>query len=843
MTAKREMPGPIVPSPDDTLDIALSLARIGWPVFPVGIYEDATGKRHKIPGVKWKDWASTDEATVREAWGGKFRRYHIGVYAEKAGIVVADLDPGYEAAVEREGIEIVKTFSYPTHRAGGAHHVYAAPEGLDLTIDKNVVGPSGERMVGVDVRAGSGLMVYYGPALTKAPKLAPAPEWLVQAASRKTPRHNGGIDAAPGATEEAFRARLKDDKPKKKLAALIRDYDFPAGGAHDAMLEVVAALISEGAKGTPGVKLLLNETRERYVEGGADRARDWDNAVQGSVQRFGLPPLTFALSDSQRKAIKKRNRPEAVEAAKAARKATFRVEKHTAAMSLTETGERPLPGERVLEDAALAPELARILRDRWAYATGLGIMRYDGKVWRPAEEHALIEAVRRELVDVEVEEHNAAALRSDNKGIDKARTLLSRNRAKAVALLVVGILGENAPEFDAHPDLLNTPTGVVDLRDSSVAPHDPGYYFTKITGVGYDPDADTTLWDRALTALPEEVGAWLQVRAGQMATGYTPDDDAMVILEGAGSNGKTSWMIGQRKALGDYAVTLPERLLMGDPGDHPTTLMTLKGARAAFIEELPEGRALNVKRLKDTVGTPEITARKMRQDDITFTATHGLELGTNYLPIVAETDHGTWRRLLLVRFRIRYVAKPEDIQSKRDRLGDPALKRHFEHAADAGLLKWIVEGAATWYANGMKMPAPPKVVKRDTEAWRMDADPILAYVDERIARDNGYAITASDLADDFNAWLERRGHRRWTNQTINSRFQGHTSMDGIERRMVKWSLKIAASRPRGSFSTAPIPRATTAWRGIRFVEEPGRMMSEAEMDAEALAGLERMAGR
>src|SRR5690606_23269318 len=111
-----------------------------------------------------------------------------------------------------------------------------------------------------------------------------------------------------------------------------------------------------------------------------------------------------------------------------------------------------------------------------------------------------------------------------------------------------------------------------------------------------------------------------------------------------------------------------------------------------------------------------------------------------------------------------------EMTGKRDRLGDPAIKRHFEHHADPGLLRWLVEGAAEWYAAGEKMPRKPKVVEADTQAWRMDADPILAYVREHIVRDDGYAITATDLHDDFNAWLERRGHRRWTGQTINSRF-------------------------------------------------------------------------
>lgn len=861
--------GKRIASPPETADIAISLAKIGWPVFPVTIYEDATGKRHKVPAVKWKAEATTDPATVAKWWAGEHSGRWIGVYAGAAGILIGDLDPskpkidrksgkkigmtlsGAES-IERAGLSLPKTFAYPTHRAGGMHYVYAAPEGVELTIGADIVGPDGSKLEGVDVRAGGGLVVYYGPELKKLPKLAPAPDWLI--VERERASFRGGVDAAPGATEEAFRDRLDDSKPKKKLAKIIREVDFPKGAAHEPMLEVVAALVGEGVKGTPGVRRLLDETRERYVAGGPDRARDWENAVAGSIRRFGLPLKRFPLSTEAKAEIARRNDPKELEARDAERKAAYRAEKHKSAMLHDFAVERPPAGERVLEDASLAEELAAVFRGRWAYADGFGIMRwmvkYDGAAghWKPAEEHALIEAVRRELVEIEVDEHVAAALRGDNKAIDKARSLLSRSRAAAVARLVLGILAEDAPDFDAHPDLLNTPTGVVDLRTGELSPADPMLYLSKMTAAPYDPKADRELWTRATEALPADVVAWLKVRLGQALTGYTPDDDVLVIFEGAGENGKTGWLIGVRKALGDYARTLPERLLLADPGDHPTTLMTLQGARVGMIEELPEGRSLNVKRLKDVVGTPEITARKMRQDDVTFPNTTCIFLSTNYLPIVAETDHGTWRRLALVRFRETYLKRSDyrarkkaGTLSKRHHLGDPRVKKHFEHHADPGLLAWLVEGAREWYDGGERMPDPPRIVEKDTEAWRMDADPILAYVRDRIVRDESYAITSLDLASDFNTWLEKRGHKGWSQQTINSRFQGHVSMDGIERKMVKWSMKVKPSRPRTTLSTTPIPKTTTSWRGVRFADDPTYVPSEADLDDAAFRDLARRA--
>lgn len=833
-----------VVSPPETPEIAVSLAKAGWPVFPVTIYEDASGKRHKVPAVKWKEWATTDAKTVAKAWAGEHSGRWIGVYAGKAGIVVLDVDPGGDDAIAEAGHEIPGTFNYPTHRPGGRHHVFAAPEGIELTIAKAL-------LPGVDVRSGAGLMVYYGPKLKGAPELAPAPDWiLVEKGS--TSRAGGDYDdRAPSADEASFRARLVGGKPGKKVRRALAKVKS-SGMGHDDMLEAVTEIVELGTRGYPGVGDALDVARSTYADGWPDAGRAWDNAVAGSVRRLGLPPATIELTKTERKAIAKRNDPKAVETRKAERKATYRAEKHRSAIAAASDpdADRPLAGDRVLEDAALADELARVLRGGWAYADGLGIMRYratgDAGRWTPVEEHSLIEAVRRELVDIEVDEHTAAAMRGDNKAIDKARTLLSRSRAAAVARLVIGILAEDEPTFDAHPDLLNTPSGVVDLRTGELTPADPLLYLTKMTEAPYDPKADRSLWQMATEALPPKVVEWMKVRLGQALTGYTPDDDVLVIMEGAGENGKTAWLIGVRRALGDYARTLPERLLVADPGDHPTTLMTLMGTRLGAIEELPEGRSLNVKRLKDTVGTPEITARRMRQDDITFPNTTCLFLATNYLPIVAETDHGTWRRLALVRFRETYL-KPADYRAlkkagrltKRHHLGDPRVKRHFEHHADPGLLAWLVEGAREWYAAGERMPDKPKIVEKDTEAWRLDADPILAYVRERIVRDDGYAITATDLHDDFNAWLERRGHRRWTGQTINSRFQGHVSMDGVERKMVKWSNSVRPSRPRTSVLAKPIPKTTTSWRGVRFVDDPDRIPSEAELDAATLADLER----
>ncbi|WP_404472359.1 bifunctional DNA primase/polymerase [Microbacterium aerolatum] len=287
-----------VASPPETLDIALSLARAGWPVFPVTIYQDDAGKRHKVPAVKWKEWATTDTKTIAKAWAGEHSGRWIGVYAGAAGIVVLDVDPGGDHSIADAGHEIPPTFNYPSHRKGGRHHVYAAPEGIELTIAKGLLD-------GVDVRSGAGLMVYYGPELEEAPKLAPAPEWIL-VAKGESQRSGSGADRAPSADEDAYRARLVDGKPGKKVRKAlgrVKSHDM----SHDDMLESVTALVTLGVRGHAGVGVALDRARETYSDGWPDAGRAWDNAVAGSVRRLGLPPVTFSLTKAERKAIAKRN--------------------------------------------------------------------------------------------------------------------------------------------------------------------------------------------------------------------------------------------------------------------------------------------------------------------------------------------------------------------------------------------------------------------------------------------------------------------------------------------------------------------------------------------------------
>jgi putative DNA primase/helicase len=313
----------------------------------------------------------------------------------------------------------------------------------------------------------------------------------------------------------------------------------------------------------------------------------------------------------------------------------------------TEEAESEFDQDR-LEDAYLAKTVAeRALRGRYVWCFELGWMGYRGGVWRHVADDHVVERVRVDMIKQFEQEARDHALGGRLKELAR---LLATGKIRSVAGLCRGILEITADKFDAHPDLLNVGNGVIDLRNSTLLEHDPNLYLTKITKVPYRAAAKSDDWDTALEALPAGVRTWMQLRFGQAATGYPTSDDLLTVSQGSGANGKSTVFVGVQRALGEHATVIPEKAIIGNPNDHSTELMTLRGARFAMIEELPEGRHFNIKRLKDVVGTPTITGRLMRKNNTTFSTTHSLFITSNYRPRIDEVDHGSWRRLALVRF-------------------------------------------------------------------------------------------------------------------------------------------------------------------------------------------------
>jgi len=446
----------------------------------------------------------------------------------------------------------------------------------------------------------------------------------------------------------------------------------------------------------------------------------------------------------------------------------------------------PIP--TCFSDSEVGEAFGQTLRGRYLYCSPLGgWMRWDGRRWRRDQTEGVFEEARLYVLAL-----GHALLESNGDRASIAHAVRYRDRGKLDAIVTIARrldgIAATSDEFDRHPDRLVARNGVVDLRTGQLGEHDPALRITKCTNVDYVPDALHPDVDAVLATMTDGVRGWMQRLAGYAATDHV-NEDVMPVLDGSGSNGKTSLLGAFRAALGDYACVADARLLMKSAHDeHPTLFADLHGRRLVSVEETAEGGSMRVESMKFLTGGSTIKARFIRADYFEFEPKHTLVVATNHRPAVNSTEHATWRRLRLIPFPYRY--EHPDRMRPGDRLIDPKLRDRLRYgrAQRQAMLAWIVAGAVAWHRDGL---GDCPEVHDATEAWRRSEDVILRYCHDRIEFDVNGSIGSQALYDDFRRWCEDEGRPPKSNKALTMQLREH---DIFTENGIEWGRTMIGAR-------------------------------------------------
>ena len=389
--------------------------------------------------------------------------------------------------------------------------------------------------------------------------------------------------------------------------------------------------------------------------------------------------------------------------------------------------------------------------DDFVFVPGLGWHAWDGRRWdRDGGEDRLDLAAQRTVHAIAREAKVIAAK-------DEARSvaLLKHGRASgggghvaAMQRLARAHLRRPLEAFDASPELLTCANGVIELGiEIKLRPHRRADLCTKLAPVAYDERAEYPLFKAFLEEiLPNpEVREFIQRWFGYCTTALT-SEQVMTVFHGTGANGKSTLVEAVRSVMGDYALTLPIASLLRDDkrrGGEPTPdLARLPAARLVTATEPEIGRWLSELTIKQLTGEDRLVARKLHQEFFEFEASHKLIVCCNRKPSVRGSDEGIWRRLLLVPFG---ETIPPHARSK-------TLKAELRQEA-AGILNWIVQGAALYFRDGLNIP---EAVRAATDSYRADCDPVGRFLADwcRHGPSEG-SIRAGRLYEAYRLWCRQ----------------------------------------------------------------------------------------
>jgi putative DNA primase/helicase len=311
----------------------------------------------------------------------------------------------------------------------------------------------------------------------------------------------------------------------------------------------------------------------------------------------------------------------------------------------------------------------------------------------------------------------------------------------------------DADKLDSDKLLINLENGTYNVATGELQPHNPLDYITKVAPVMFDPAATCPRFDKFLmeifdndTNLVGFVLRWF----GYCATGATKEQ-FVVIHWGGGSNGKGT-LIWQcvSPILGDYAGAGAPGLLTAKNEDqrHPAEIADLFGKRMVTCSESDEGATLREGFVKQASGEDKMKGRFLHGQFFEFRPTHKLQLMTNKKPVVKGTDHGIWRRLLLLPYLVQF-GTPEEIKARKaSQLKDTNLEAALK-AEWPGILNRIIEGARQWHSVGLQ---PPKKVLDASEAYRHEQDRVGEFVRDELTLDPDARTEGTALYAHYTGW-------------------------------------------------------------------------------------------
>jgi putative DNA primase/helicase len=415
-------------------------------------------------------------------------------------------------------------------------------------------------------------------------------------------------------------------------------------------------------------------------------------------------------------------------------------------------------------DLAYSELLAEEHADRLRFVRGVGWLHWDGRRWAPGDDQA-----SRAAKDIAKDSLLRAVEDGDDKRTKAATGRCSEPRIRAALTLAEtdARLTVSPDELDAHAHLLNAPNGVIDLRDGTIAPHDPALLLTKLTGAPYDPAACSARWRQFLTRATRgdlDFIAFLQRCAGYSAFASF-DEEVLLFAHGPGASGKTTLLEALRGALGDYGrVADFSTFLAGrSDGDGPTPgVARLMGARLVTASETSAGQKFNPERLKKLTGGERISARQMYGSPFEFTPVFTLWLAANERPAIPSSDDAAWRRIRIVPFENTIPTSERDPDLKRALTSDPTEQ--------AAILAWIVQGAVEWHHNGL---GTCTAVENATAGYQAENDPIGAWLTACCTLDPSSTTTSKQLRGDYERYCSFSGDDPCSQRDFASALRSH----------------------------------------------------------------------
>ncbi|KAJ3000820.1 hypothetical protein HKX48_003188 [Thoreauomyces humboldtii] len=226
------------------------------------------------------------------------------------------------------------------------------------------------------------------------------------------------------------------------------------------------------------------------------------------------------------------------------------------------------------------------------------------------------------------------------------------------------------------------------------------------------------------------------------------------------------------------------------------------------VQESKKGKALNMETAKKLTGDDLLRARRLYENGRTFAIIANIFLSVNDLPVITETDHGTWRRMRVILFNSTFVEDPALVnEDKHIYLADCEAKK--QHNINAPyFMSILVHYYKRFRSEGNKTP---QSVIDNTKVFRASNDIYHGFFQDCVLADEDSRIHVEELHRECLAWAA-------------TQHNNHIKVSKTE--MLKWFKNYAENNENVHFKSAlrvtkvvygkRLTKVSTGFKGLRL---------------------------
>ena len=316
-------------------------------------------------------------------------------------------------------------------------------------------------------------------------------------------------------------------------------------------------------------------------------------------------------------------------------------------------------------------------------------------------------------------------------------------------------------KLDQNNYLIGFTNGVYDLRNRLFRKGSPDDLIGKTVGYTYKEYSkeDNVIKDieKFIESIQPEkdMRDYLMAYCASFLEGSNKDQKFM-IWTGSGMNGKGSLIdLLDNTFNGDsdgYFGALPPTVLTQKRGSSSSATPELAdkfGKRVITLQE-PEGDdKINTGFMKNITGQDKIEARPLYGDPFQYTPQFKLLLACNHLPNIPSDDGGTWRRIRVIDFFIKFTSNP---QNKNERKSDSKLREKIKNW-NQGFMWLLINIYYPLYVDNEGLEnLEPERVRLSTNKYKADSNVFMEFFNEGLERDSESTILVNDVYEMFKGW-------------------------------------------------------------------------------------------